>query len=275
MAHNNSWANPSKAGAAEVEEMAAFLEKHAQTSDTLAVNQQLCEVIHPKSGERLLEVGCGSGLLCRRVAPQLQPGGCMVGVDISPEFLTEAQKYATQAGVAKQIVFESGQAEALPFPTSSFDGAFAARLLLHASDPDAVLHEMARVVKPGGHVVVMDWDFGTVSIDHPDRGLTRRLIDWRTDHRGGNNWSGRQLWGRMVNAGFQNLSVHPWVTVAHTTADGFTQSLWRGFEAARDNGAITSKEYDTWIADLKTLLQEGTFFASIVNFIVEGWVPAN
>ena len=274
MAHNNSWANPSKAGAAEVKQMAAFLERHAQTSDTLAVNQNFCEVIDPKPGERLLEVGCGSGLLCRMVSPQLQPDGCMVGVDISREFLAEARNYTTEAGVSEQIIFESGQAEALPYPAACFDGAFAARLLLHTANPDAAVQEMARVVKPGGRVVVMDWDFGTVSIDHPNRELTRRLIDWRTDHRGGNNWSGRQLWGRMVNAGLQNLSVYPKVTVALTKSDGFTQSLWRGFEGARDSGVITSTEYQSWLADLETRLENGTFFASIVNFIVEGWVPA-
>jgi SAM-dependent methyltransferase len=274
MTHNNTWSNPSKAGADEVSQMAAFLEKHSLTSDTQAINQKLFEIIDPKPGERFLEVGSGSGILCRMIAPQLQPKGYIVGTDISPEFLVEAQIYAHQAETEGQLMFESGMAESLPYPEASFDGAFAARLLLHASDPDAAVHEMARVVKPGGRVIVMDWDFGTVTIDHPDRELTRRLLDWRTDHRGGNNWSGRQLWGRMVNAGLQNLRTHPQVLVALTTSDGFTQSLWRGFEGARDSGVITSTEYDTWIDDLETLLHEGTFFASIVYFIVEGWVPA-
>jgi len=273
MNHFNAWANPSIAGAADVVEMAAFLEKHSQTPDTREVNQKFCEVVDPQPGEHLLEVGSGSGLLCRMVAPQLQPGGSLVGIDISPEFLAEARKYAVQARVADQIVFESGKAEALPYPAASFDGAFAARLLLHASDPDEAVREMARVVRPGGRVVVMDWDFGTVSLDHPDREITRRLLDWRTDHRGGNNWSGRQLWRRMATAGLQNLSVHPWITVALSASDGLTQSLWRGFQAARDAGVVSPSEYDIWAADLDTRLQEGTFFASIVYFIIKGRVP--
>ena len=225
MAHSNAWANPSKAGAADVVQMAAFLEEHALTPDTRAVNQKLCDVIDPKPGERLLEVGSGSGVLCRMIAPRLQPDGYIVGTDISPEFLAEAQKYARQARAAGQLIFETGVAEALPYSGASFDGAFAARLLLHASDPDAAVRELARVVKPGGRVVVMDWDFGTVSVDHPDRELTRRLLEWRNDYHGGNNWSGRQLWRRMVAAGLQNISIHPWVSVALTASDGLTQSL--------------------------------------------------
>ena len=272
MSQFNAWADPSKAGFADVVQMAAFLEEHALTPDTQAVNQKLCEVIDPKPGERLLEVGSGSGLLCRMIAPQLQPNGCMVGVDISPDFSAEAQKYAHQSEFEGQITFNSGKAEALPYQAAIYDGAFAARLLLHASDPDAAVSELARVVKPGGRAVVMDWDFGTVSVDHPDRALTRRLLEWRNDHRGGNNWSGRQLWRRMVSAGFVNLSVNPWVSVALSPLDGLAQSLWRAAQAARDAGAISSAEHDTWVNDLKARLREGTYFASIVFFIVKGFV---
>jgi ubiquinone/menaquinone biosynthesis C-methylase UbiE len=209
------------------------------------------------------------------IAPELHPGGCIVGLDISPEFLAEAQKYSFQAEIVEQLAFEAGRAEALPYATDSFDGAFAARLLLHASEPNTAVRELARVVKPRGRVVVMDWDFGTVSIDHPNRALTRRLLDWRSDHHGGNNWSGRQLWRRMVAAGLKNLNVHPWVSVALTESHGLTQSLWRAAQAARDGGAITSREHDAWIDEVEARLQEGTFFASIVYFIVEGWVASS
>jgi ubiquinone/menaquinone biosynthesis C-methylase UbiE len=270
----NAWANPAKAGADDVIEMAAFLEQRALTPDTQAVNQELCTVIDPKPGERLLEVGSGSGLLCRMLAPRLQSNGCIVGLDISPEFLAEAQKYAFQAGIVDRLVFETGRAEALPYKAASFDCAFAARLLLHALDPDTAVCEMARVVKPGGRVVVMDWDFGTICVDHSDRELTRRLLEWRNDHRGGNNWSGRQLWRRMVDAGLRNLSVHPWVSVALSESDGLTQSLWRAAQAACDGDAISSTECDVWVTELEARLQDGTFFASIVYFIVEGWVAS-
>jgi ubiquinone/menaquinone biosynthesis C-methylase UbiE len=206
------------------------------------------------------------------LAPQLQPGGHITGMDISPEMTAEARKYALADGISSGITFETGAAEALPYPNASFDAAFAARLLLHVENPQAIIREMKRVVNPGGRIVVMDWDFDTVAVDHPDRELTRRLLHWRSDHHGGNNWSGRQLWRQVQTAGLQNLSVHPWVSLAHSEIDGLIQSLWRAAEVACEGGAITPAEQEAWVMELKNRIQIGTFFASIVYFIVKGTV---
>jgi SAM-dependent methyltransferase len=206
------------------------------------------------------------------LAPNLQPGGQIVGVDISPEMTTEAQKYALADGIDRGISFETYMADSLPYPEASFDGAIAARLLLHSTDPDAVICEMKRVLKPGGRIVLMDWDFDTVTVDHPDRDLTRQLLHWRNDHHGGDNWSGRQLWRRMRAAGLQNLSAHPWVSVAHAEEDGLTQSLWRAAQVACEAGVISPVEQEVWVNELKNRLRAGTFFASIVYFIVKGTV---
>ena len=250
--------------------MAAFLEERSRTPDLQAINQKLCDTVAAKPGERLLEVGSGSGILCRMLAPRLQPGGQMVGVDISLEMTMEAQKYALSERIDTGITFETCTAESLPYPESNFDGVIAARLLLHAADPGTVIREMKRVVKPGGRIVAMDWDFDTVTVDHPNRELTRRLLHWRSDRHGGNNWSGRQLWRRMREADLQNLSVHPWVSVVHSEEDGLTQSLWRAAQLACEGGAISSVEQENWMQELKDSIRSGTFFASIVYFIIKG-----
>ncbi|HSB02905.1 MAG TPA: methyltransferase domain-containing protein [Anaerolineales bacterium] len=273
MSHVNIWSDPSKAGASEVAQMAAFLEERSRSPDMREVNEAVCKVLDPRSGERILEVGCGSGVLCRRMAPHTQPDGYVTGVDISPQFITEAQRYALVEGVAKQVVFECARGESLPYPKAAFDGALAARLLLHTDDPSAILGEMARVVRPGGRIVAMDWDFDSVVVDHPDRELTRRLLHWRADHHGGDNWSGRQLWRRMMNAGIRCLTIHPIVTVVHKEEDSLTQSLWRAAQVSRDGGAISADEHDAWVRELKERIQDGSFFASIVYFIVRGIVP--
>jgi hypothetical protein len=76
----------------------------------------------------------------------------------------------------------------------------------------------------------------------------------------------------MQTASLQNLSVHPWVSVTHCETDGLTQSLWRAAEVACEGGAISPVEQETWVKELKNSIQAGTFFASIVYFIVEGTV---
>jgi hypothetical protein len=109
-------------------------------------------------------------------------------------------------------------------------------------------------------------------VDHPDRALTRLLLHWRTDNHGGDNWSGRQLWRRALQEGLTNLEVTPVVTVARSEREGLTQTLWRAAEVARKGGGISNKEHDAWVSKLKQYLADGTFFASIVYFIVKGYV---
>jgi len=266
----NNWADPSNISMQDIQEMAAALEERAKAVDQLQVNKTLVDTLAPVMGEHILEVGCGSGVLCRQIAPAVVPGGKITGVDISTEFLKIARSYAARTKLSDCIQWGAGQAEVLPFHDAIFDGVFAARLLLHVSDPQTVLNEMLRVVRPGGRVVVMDWDFETVVVIHSNRDLTRRLLHWRCDHHGGNNWSGRQLWGGMTSAGLVNVMVIPVVSIARSENDSLTLSLFKAARVACDDGAIAPNEYDAWISELQSGLAAESFFASIVYFIVIG-----
>jgi ubiquinone/menaquinone biosynthesis C-methylase UbiE len=268
--HANNWANPSKASRQEIHEMASALEERGRAPDQLQVNQALMRILTALPGDRVLEAGCGSGILCRQIAPAVIPGGRITGMDISPEFVSIAQDHARQAGLGGGIHWCTGNAEALPFAQASFTSALAARLFLHVSEPIAVLKELRRVVRPGGKLVAMDWDFETVAVDHSNRELTRRILHWRCDHYGGNNWSGRQLPGQMAAAGFSGLQVIPVASVARCEKDSLTQSLFRAAQVTLDGGGITPGEQDAWVGELRSALAAGTFFASIVYFIVTG-----
>lgn len=265
------WANPSQAGAAEVAQLAAVLETRSRLPDQVLVNSTLLRVLAPRPGEHLLEVGSGSGVLCRLVAGGLHGAGQVTGVDISAEFVALARQYAAAAGLAGQVTFEPGNGAALPFADQTFDAVFAARLLLHVDNPPVVVREMARVLRPGGRVVLMDWDFDTVAVDHPDRELTRRVLHWRTDHYFGNNWSGRQLVGYLAAAHLQAIEVTPVATVARDENAALTLSLWRAAEVARDGAGITAAEHDAWVGELRRRVAAGTFFASMVYFIAAGY----
>ena len=91
MSHANNWANPSKASEQEIAEMASALEERGRALDQQQVNSALMSVLAPAPGDRLLEAGCGSGVLCRLMAPAVAPGGKITGLDISPELISIAQ----------------------------------------------------------------------------------------------------------------------------------------------------------------------------------------
>ena len=264
---SDPWSNPSAIGAEDAARMAAFLEDRAARPDQILVNTALRDALSPCPGERMLEVGCGSGALCRLVAPRLLPGGELLGVDVAPEMVAAARSLAGQRA---HVRFEVGAGDALPAGDATYDASFGARLLLHVADPVPIVAEMARVVKPGGRVVLMDWDFETVTVSHPDRELTRRLLHWRCDHHSGDNWSGRRLLGYALAAGLRGLTVIPVAAVARDEAAALTGSMFRVAEVARDGGAITPAEHDAWVGELKRQLTEGQFLASITYFIVRG-----
>ena len=261
------WSNPSAISPEDAARMAAFLEDRAARPDQILVNTALRDALSPQPGERILEVGCGSGALCRLVAPGLLPDGELLGVDVAPEMVAAARALA---GQQTHLRFEVGAGAALPVEDATYDAAFGARLLLHVADPVPVVAEMARVVKPGGRVVLMDWDFETVVVSHPDRELARRLLHWRCDHHSGDNWSGRRLLGHALAIGLRDLTVIPVTTVAWDEAAALTGSMFRAAEVARDGGAITPAEHDAWVGELKRQLTVGQFLASITYFIVRG-----
>lgn len=107
---------------------------------------------------RVLEVGCGTGLILRRVAPVAKRA---VGLDLSPGMLEKAR--------ARGLDVVEGSATRLPFADASFDLAYSVKVLAHVEDIRGALSEMARVVAPGGHV--MAEFYNPVSL----RGLVKRL----------------------------------------------------------------------------------------------------
>jgi ubiquinone/menaquinone biosynthesis C-methylase UbiE len=272
MSHTNAWSDPSRAGVEDTARMAEFLQERSARPDQVQVNSAVRDALDPQAGERLLEVGSGTGVVCRLAAPSVAPHGSLIGLDISTEFARTAGKATAAAGLSEWVSYTAGQAERLPFRASSFEAAWAVRLLLHVADPQQVVNEMARVVRPAGRIVLADWDFETVAVDHSDRELTRRLLTWRIDHHGGDNWSGRQLWRQARQAGLKQISIMPLVTVATDESAALTQSLWRAAEVALQGGRITSGEHDAWVGELKERIAVGCFFTSIVYFIVKGWI---
>jgi ubiquinone/menaquinone biosynthesis C-methylase UbiE len=130
----------------------------AAHQDTRAARlaQQVGEFVQPSGGERALDVGTGAGALAFALAPLVRE---VVGLDPVPELLELARQRELP-----NTEFVEGDGAALPFPDVSFDLAGTHRTLHHVARPARVLAELARVTRPGGHVLVVD----QLSPDDPD-----------------------------------------------------------------------------------------------------------
>ncbi len=114
---------------------------------------RLREVLAPQPGERVLEVGPGTGYYALNVAEWLMPDGALDILDLQQEMLDHAMLEAEGRGIAN-IVPARGDAAALPYPDASFDAAYTVATLGEIPQQEAALGEMHRVLKPGGRLVV-------------------------------------------------------------------------------------------------------------------------
>ncbi len=109
------------------------------------------------SGNSVLDVATGTGDLALELARRIGPGGEVVGIDFSEQMLELARaKAERRAGAGPSVRFEVANALELPFSEGTFDAATVAFGARNFADLDRGLSEMARVVRPGGRVVVLE-----------------------------------------------------------------------------------------------------------------------
>jgi len=131
--------------------------RFARTADRVAARQdsraaqladEVRDFVRPQGDERALDVGTGAGALALALAPLVRE---VVGLDPVPELLGLARERALP-----NTEFVEGDGTALPFADSAFDFAGTLRTLHHVEQPELVVAELARVTRPGGHVLVVD-----------------------------------------------------------------------------------------------------------------------
>lgn len=117
------------------------------------------EDVQPAPGMRLLDVGCGSGVLLERLRARC-PGAQLHGLDLSSGMLERARQR-----LGDDVELAEGRAAELPWPDNSFDGVISSSMFHYLRNPVAALREWRRVVRPGGCVRVVDWcrDYWTVA----------------------------------------------------------------------------------------------------------------
>lgn len=137
--------------------MSSSTDRFARTAERVAARQDaraarlaedVLEFARPRGDERALDLGTGAGALALALAPLVRE---VVGLDPVPELLALAR-----ARSLPNTEFVEGDGTALPFADGSFDLAGTHRTLHHVARPELVVAEMARVTRPGGHVLVVD-----------------------------------------------------------------------------------------------------------------------
>ncbi len=110
----------------------------------------------PAGAERVLDVASGTAAVAIELARR-SPERTVLGVDQSPEMLAAGRARVEQAGLGGRIELREGRAESLPFAAAEFDALTCTYLLRYVDDPGATLRELARVVRPGGTLALLEF----------------------------------------------------------------------------------------------------------------------
>ena len=150
--------------------------------------ERLREILEPKPGERLLEVGAGTGYYALPVAEWLAPGGQLDVLDVQQEMLDHTMRRAAEHGI-DNITPARSDARELPYPDDSFDGAYLVTVLGEIPDQDAALRELRRVVRPGGRIVVGELFGDPHMVTHASLARRAEAAGLRVDRKlGGPLW---------------------------------------------------------------------------------------
>ena len=140
------------------------------------INQRLktVEAMALRVGERVLDAGCGTGLLTELIASQVGDSGHVTGLDTSQDMLDFAEPRCQPLG---NVDLRQGSVTQLDFADNSFDAASCVQTLLYVDEVETAVSELHRVLKPRGRVAILETDWRGVVINSPDHALTRRMLD--------------------------------------------------------------------------------------------------
>ncbi len=131
---------------------AANYERDFVPAIAIPVSTELLRAATLRRDERVLDVGCGTGLIARRAAEAVGDHGAVAGIDVAADMIEIAESLPVDDGAP--IEWHQGDAASLPFPDGSFDVALCQMSLMFVEDRPAALREMHRVLVPGGRVLI-------------------------------------------------------------------------------------------------------------------------
>jgi ubiquinone/menaquinone biosynthesis C-methylase UbiE len=174
------------------------------------VVRNVVDTAAPRPGERIVEVGCGSGAVIRWLARHTALANPLTGVDVNDYLMREASQLTRDAGLDQHITFEHGDAESLPLASSSFDVTLSFTVMEEV-DAGRMLAELVRVTRPGGRigVVVRATDMPAwlnLELSEPLRRAVDSVPGAGADEHG---CADRSLYRRFVDAGLQDVIMGP------------------------------------------------------------------
>lgn len=233
----------------------AMLESRGRAAGYLSLIRRMIDVVQPRAGEFVLEVGCGSGVLDRWLARYTAQENPIIGADINKYLLREAMALAVQEHLADIITFRQGDAEALPFPDEHVDVVLSFTVL-EEGNADRMLGELVRVTKPGGRIAVMvrALDIPWV-VNVPLRPELKAKVQTPRGFVASDGCADASLYRRFKRTGLTRVQIFPQLAAFEQAETSQAQ-----FAHSAILSALTPEETQEWHTGIAQAVADGTYF---------------
>lgn len=219
------------------------------------INSYLGEIEFPENS-RVLEVGCGTGPICRTLAsiPNVSE---VIGIDPSEHLLSKAKEISKGL---EGISYQAGDGRKLDFEDNTFDAVILHTILTHVPGPEDILSEVHRVLKPGGWLGVCDGDFDTATLRLSNSDPLQACCESFVENFVNDRYLVRKMSALVQGAGFEVQPLKSYGLV-ETLSPGLTMSwIDRGADALVQNGVISSELGEALKGEGRRRAEQGGFF---------------
>jgi ubiquinone/menaquinone biosynthesis C-methylase UbiE len=253
------------------EAAAKALEAIYLTPDVVAQRARVLEMLVPKPGEHILDIGVGPGLLAYDLARLVGDKGRVVGLDNAAAMVNLARKRLADLKCAECV---EGQATELSFPDASFDAVVSTQVYEYVADMPRALGELHRVLKPGGRALILDTDWRSIVWHSSDNTRMDRMLAVWDDHLA-NPHLPATLGPLMQRAGFiiRRVEIVPMFSSHYqpmSFAAGITRTIHGFTRANAARHGIDAQQVQAWFDDQQQLIARDEFFFSVNRYVFLG-----
>lgn len=241
------------------------------TPDVVGQRAHVMEALALRPGERVLDIGVGPGLLAYDMGKAVTETGRVDGIDAARPMVEMSAARCSEMGWCH---FQRGKAEQLDFEPTTFDAIVSTQVYEYVTDMGQALHEAARVLKPGGRIVILDTDWDSIVWHSSQHDRMEKVLKVWDDHLA-DPYLPRKLPHLLAQAGLSvtRRQVIPLFNPdwnPHSYSAGIMRAI-RGFVAGR--GDISEDEAKAWADDLRALGEEGRYFFSLNRYLFTARKP--
>ncbi|RIK98795.1 MAG: methyltransferase type 11 [Proteobacteria bacterium] len=246
------------------EETSRRIEAMYRSPDAIRRRSLVLSLLEPRSGERVLDVGCGPGFLASELAAAVGPHGRVDAIDSSPVMLGLAK---ARCEALPWVAVREGDAARPGFDDAAFDAIASVQVHEYVRDVEGSLREAARVLRPGGRLLLVATDWDSIVWAADDAARMARVLSAFDEHLAHPDLP-RRLEPLLRDAGFEPRRCEVLVQMnrvydPNTFSAGLLELIRRFVPGRR---GVDRDEADAWADDLRGRGARGAYFFSLNQY---------